>query len=127
MNPSDQAVKPNWLFTDLDGTLIPLDGDRQNVLDLLELTHVLDEQNIGLVFNTGRHFDSASQAIAEFSLPEPSWIICDVGTTIVETSEENRSLADDYTRELSHHNKRLGFSEIATGSETSIRSAIAGA
>lgn len=96
MNFSENAVKLHWLFTDLDGTLIPLDGNQRNVQDLQTLKRVLNERNIGLVFVTGRHFQSACQALKEYSLPAPQWIICDVGTTIVDASEMEKSPNRDY-------------------------------
>lgn len=101
----ENAVKPRWLFTDLDGTLIPLDGNQQNVHDLQALKLVLKEQNIGLVFITGRHIQSACNAMEEYSLPNPVWIICDVGTTVVEASamkndSDGNHANQDYVREL---------------------------
>ena len=70
------------LATDLDGTLIPLEGNRRNREDLQVLTTQLRLRNVTLVFVTGRHLDSVSAAIDEFRLPQPDWIICDVGTSL---------------------------------------------
>lgn len=72
------------LATDLDGTLIPLDGSQHNVSDLATLAAQLRANNVKLVFVTGRHFDSVADAINQHRLPKPDWIICDVGTTIYE-------------------------------------------
>ncbi len=68
------------LATDLDGTLIPLAGNKQNQADLKTLVDAL--QQVTLVFVTGRHYDSVTGAIERFQLPQPDWIICDVGTSI---------------------------------------------
>ena len=100
MSELGSAAKPLWLFTDLDGTLIPLEGNQQNVLDLAALTQFLKEHQIGLVFITGRHFESAHQALEEYSLPKPEWIICDVGTTVFNGSESNWTLDQKYVSEL---------------------------
>lgn len=70
------------LATDLDGTFIPLNQDPQNQADLKTLTTEFQSRNVSVVFVTGRHFASVSQAIEEFELPIPQWIICDVGTSI---------------------------------------------
>ncbi|MEM9135904.1 MAG: HAD-IIB family hydrolase [Cyanobacteria bacterium P01_F01_bin.42] len=70
------------LATDLDGTLIPLEGNRQNLVDLKTLAHAIQDNGTTLVFVTGRHFESVSIAIDELELPLPDWIICDVGTSI---------------------------------------------
>ncbi|TWT35909.1 Malto-oligosyltrehalose trehalohydrolase [Posidoniimonas corsicana] len=70
------------LATDLDGTLIPLDGDEQNPHDLGVLADQLRTHDVSLVFVTGRHFESAFGAIEQFGLPAPETIVCDVGTSI---------------------------------------------
>ena len=78
---TDELVK-GVLATDLDGTLIPLNGCPQNKLDLKRLAEKIREREFLLVFVTGRHFRSVQDAIVEFKLPIPDWIICDVGTSI---------------------------------------------
>tara|TARA_R110002111_G_scaffold262613_1_gene339522 strand:+ start:133507 stop:136107 length:2601 start_codon:yes stop_codon:yes gene_type:complete len=70
------------LATDLDGTFIPLEGDTGNQSDLQTLASQFVFHDISLIFVTGRHFESVVQAIDEFALPQPEWIICDVGTSI---------------------------------------------
>lgn len=91
-----------WLFTDLDGTLIPLDASPQNVSDLQELKRFLPKHGIGLVFVTGRHLQSTCQAIEEFALPDPEWIICDVGTTVIDASSSELVPDPDYMNELAN-------------------------
>ena len=71
------------LATDLDGTLIPLGDNEQNSADLRTLAEELEQSKVTLVFVTGRHFESVSNAIKEFQLPNPDWVICDVGTSIL--------------------------------------------
>lgn len=75
------------LATDLDGTFIPLEGDAQNRSDLRTLTEHLAHHHITLTYVTGRHFESVAGAIEQFQLPQPNWIICDVGTSIFERTE----------------------------------------
>ena len=84
MNPNkpDITSKGHILATDLDGTLIPLKDNTQNRSDLLTLTSQFAAHYNSLNFVTGRHFESVLAAITEFQLPEPEWIICDVGTSI---------------------------------------------
>lgn len=92
------------LATDLDGTLIPLDGDEQNRADLRILAREIRDNAISLVFVTGRHFTSVSNAIEESQLPQPDWIICDVGTSILErgSNGEFRSIDayDEYLQQI---------------------------
>ncbi len=70
------------LATDLDGTLIPLGGNPDQQRDLRILGESLNEHCIPLIFVTGRHLQSVEKALLEFRLPEPDWVICDVGSTI---------------------------------------------
>jgi alpha-amylase len=86
MLETDQKL-PRVLATDLDGTLIPLDSDSVNRGDLNVLAKKFQDASKSLVFVTGRHLASVESAIKEFSLPRPDWIICDVGSTICESTD----------------------------------------
>ncbi len=70
------------LATDLDGTFIPLEGNQDNVRDLPLLQAELDLRSIDLVYVTGRDYRLVQSAIRSYLLPSPTWIICDVGSTI---------------------------------------------
>lgn len=87
---------PTVLATDLDGTLIPLGDSEPNRRDLACLRTHFKSTDATLVFVTGRHLASAQQAIDEFELPVPDWIICDVGSTIccVSTTGRFESVVD---------------------------------
>ena len=77
-------LTPRVLATDLDGTLIPLPGSDANREDLRQLAKARSEGKLPLVFATGRNLESVEEAITEFDLPQPDWIICDVGSRIVD-------------------------------------------
>ncbi|MEZ5940964.1 MAG: HAD-IIB family hydrolase [Planctomycetaceae bacterium] len=70
------------LATDLDGTLIPLEGHSQNRSDLRTLATLIETSGCTLVFVTGRHLASVEDVRSQEELPRPDWIICDVGTSI---------------------------------------------
>ena len=86
-NPQDH-IAPTVLATDLDGTLIPLPDNRQNVEDLEALRGHLCRSGIKLIYATGRHFESALEAIRTYNLPKPDWLICDVGTSIYKPEKD---------------------------------------
>lgn len=73
---------PQVLATDLDGTLIPLDGNAQNVRDLRQIDEQLTLAGMQMLFVTGRHLASIMGVMLKKSLPQPDWIIGDVGTSI---------------------------------------------
>ena len=79
------------LATDLDGTLIPLEGVPENRDDLQRLRTFLLNSEICIIFVTGRHIDSVQVAIAENNLPVPEFIIADVGSSIYRRANANAS------------------------------------
>ena len=100
-NPGKNNLLPVFLATDLDGTLIPLSGNPDHRLALTSLADLLKRHEISIAFVTGRHFSSVQEAIAEFNLPVPDWILCDVGTSVYERSADgNFHPVDRYARKL---------------------------
>ena len=68
------------LATDLDGTFL---GGRQ--ADRLKLYRLIREQeNIRLMFVTGRGIESVMPLLDNPVIPDPDYIICDVGATILD-------------------------------------------
>ena len=92
--------KPDTLVSDLDGTLIPLPDVGQNKEDLIQLSKLREVHKFKLIFATGRSFDSVLGAIEHYTLPEPDWIICNVGTSIYEKSGNSFSALHAYHDKL---------------------------
>ncbi|MCA9023783.1 MAG: HAD-IIB family hydrolase [Planctomycetaceae bacterium] len=90
-------MNPRVLATDLDGTFIPLEGDKQNLLDLEILRDQLEQQDTTLVYVSGRHLAIIEDAIREHDLPQPDWIIGNVGTAIYGKNPEG------WTEEPAYH------------------------
>jgi glucosylglycerol-phosphate synthase len=67
------------LATDLDGTFLA--GDTDARLRLYQLIAVHPE--IQLVFVTGRGLESVLPLLSDPTIPQPDYIICDVGCTVV--------------------------------------------
>jgi HAD superfamily hydrolase (TIGR01484 family) len=82
-------LPPAVLATDLDGTLIPMDGNPHQISALRELKLAVQDASIPLIFATGRHLHSVLEAIKAYHLPIPKWLICDVGTSIFEYSSSD--------------------------------------
>lgn len=77
-------LSPRALATDLDGTFIPLRGDREAEQALEQMQYQLADGDLPLLFVTGRHLEFVLEAIVEDGLPPPDWILCDVGTSLYE-------------------------------------------
>lgn len=88
------------LATDLDGTLIPLENHPENERDLSFLADNLASHDVTLTFVTGRHLASVQDAIERYSLPQPDWVICDVGTSIYHHDASEFHLANPYVEHL---------------------------
>lgn len=103
------------LATDLDGTLIPLANNEKNKADLKSLPLELQRRNVLLMFVTGRSLELVREAMKAFSLPKPSWVICDVGTSIVrETSSGIFKPVDAYTSHLGELTECCPVAELKT-------------
>ena len=68
------------LATDLDGTFLA--GSADDRLKLYQLINA--HPDIDLVFVTGRGLESVLPLLADPTIPQPDYIICDVGCTVVE-------------------------------------------
>lgn len=70
------------LCTDMDRTVIP-NGHQQEHPDAPEqFRHLCRLPDVKLVYVTGRHLQLVCQAIADYNLPQPEFVITDVGTKI---------------------------------------------
>jgi len=98
-NP-ESRIAPKLLATDLDGTLIPLPEDASNIDALSQLFQFHQDGQFGLIFATGRHFESVLGAIAEYQLPIPEWIVCDVGSTIYKREGDDFNIYQKYEQHL---------------------------
>ncbi|AKH70884.1 HAD-superfamily hydrolase, subfamily IIB [Spongiibacter sp. IMCC21906] len=72
------------LATDLDGTF--LGGTSENRLRLYQI--IAAHPEIELAFVTGRGLESVLPLLADPTIPEPDYIICDVGCTVVDGSTQ---------------------------------------
>ncbi|GAA4090148.1 glucosylglycerol-phosphate synthase [Zhongshania borealis] len=68
------------LATDLDGTFLAGDNDQRLKLYQLIAAH----PEIKLAFVTGRGLESVLPLLSDPMIPEPDYIICDVGCTVVD-------------------------------------------
>lgn len=103
---------PRLLATDLDGTLIPLPGNEDNPEALREIEKSRFDGKLPLVFATGRHLESVEKAIIEYSLPQPDWIICDVGSRIVDCRGDSRIDFNAYLEHLENLAGGLSRAEV---------------
>ena len=70
------------ICTDLDRTLIPNGPQAESPLARQHFSILVSHAEISLAYVSGRHRSLVEQAITEYSLPVPEFVIGDVGTTI---------------------------------------------
>ena len=68
------------LATDLDGTFLAGDAATRHRLYQLVSLHA----DVDLIFVTGRGLESVLPLLSDPTIPQPKYIICDVGATVVE-------------------------------------------
>lgn len=102
---------PQILATDLDGTLIPTDESHVPALETLSAK--LSETNTQHVFVTGRDFELTREAIDQYQLPSPEWIICDVGSSVLNRKSDNHFVkVEDYQRHLGNLCQEMPLNEL---------------
>ncbi len=108
------------LATDLDGTLIPLEGNPTHQADLQALASELTRHELGLLYLTGRHFSSVMDAINQYKLPLPQWLFCDVGTSLYKREPRNDrfSAVSEYTNDLTLRTSQINAADLRRHFET---------
>lgn len=72
------------LCTDLDRTLLPNGPEPESEQARKTFGQLAEHPQLTLVYVTGRHQQLVEQAIKEYQLPQPDFVIGDVGSTIYE-------------------------------------------
>jgi sucrose-6-phosphatase len=85
-----------FLCTDLDRTLIPNGPQPESPQARSRFRQLCESQRLTLAYVSGRHRSLVKKAIVNYALPQPDYVVGDVGTTIyqVENADDWRHLAD---------------------------------
>ena len=75
-------TKPILICTDLDRTLLPNGKQPESPGARAGFRRLVSRPEITLAYVSGRHRRLVEDAIREYELPLPDWVIGDVGTTI---------------------------------------------
>ena len=91
---------PLLICTDLDRTLIPNGVQSESPGAMNIFRSLVSRPNVSLAFVTGRHQELVEDAIAKFQLPQPDYVIADVGTTIYEINSGRWGIWEQWEREI---------------------------
>jgi len=105
-------MKPLLICTDLDGTLLPNGASPESVGARTIFANLVSKPEIMLAYVSGRHLELVEQAIREYELPKPDWIIADVGSSIYRQSLNGWSLLNQWSLHISSSWQGLCASEL---------------
>ena len=88
------------LCTDLDRTLLPNGDAAESPGVRTQLAELLRQQGIQLAYVTGRDQQLVRQAIAEYALPAPDFVIADVGSTLYRCHDDHWQAMPDWRKKI---------------------------
>ncbi len=107
------------LCTDLDRTLLPNGPQTESSVARTRFGELAAQAGVTLVYVTGRDRRLVEDAISEYQLPLPDYVIADVGSTIYQVKQQNWSHWNKWQDEISadwagksHDELHALFSEI---------------
>lgn len=90
------------LCTDLDRTLLPNGPEPESIQARKIFRRLAEQQLVTLVYVTGRDQQLVEQAIAEYQLPQPDYVIADVGSSIYQINDSNWHYQQDWEERINN-------------------------
>jgi sucrose-6F-phosphate phosphohydrolase len=88
------------LCTDLDRTLLPNGPQPESATARSRFSQLTAQTGVSLVYVTGRDQKLVEQAISEYQLPQPDYVIADVGSTIYQIEQDGWRHWDKWEQEI---------------------------
>ena len=95
-------MKKILLCTDLDRTLLPNGPQPESEFARKKFTHLASRDEVTLVYVSGRDKLLVQQAIKNYHIPLPDFVIADVGSTIYQIKNETWSHLEQWDSEISN-------------------------
>lgn len=90
------------LCTDLDRTLIPNGPQAESAIARNLFNQLIQRDEVSLVYVTGRDKSLILQAIKNYQLPVPDFVIADVGSTIYRIENNDWHHIEQWDEEIAH-------------------------
>ncbi len=100
------------LCTDLDRTLLPNGVQPESEQARVRFSRLVGRPEVSLVYVTGRHQQLIEQAIDEYQLPRPDYVIANVGTTIYRVEDSQWQADSGWSAQLDKCWRGLRSSDI---------------
>lgn len=106
-------MPPLLICTDLDRTLLPNGEATESVGARPAFAQLVSRPQTLLAYVSGRHLALVEEAIHDYGLPEPDWIIADVGSSIYARQNRGWSPLEAWSRHISADWQGDGWSDLA--------------
>ena len=93
-------IKRILICTDLDRTLLPNGRQPESTGARATFSRLVSRPEVTLAYVSGRHRELVEDAIREYELPLPDWVIGDVGTTIYQVRAEEWRHWNEWAQEI---------------------------
>jgi sucrose-6-phosphatase len=107
-------MSPLLICTDLDRTLLPNGDAAESAGARPAFARLVTRPQIRLAYVSGRHLALVQQAILEYGLPEPNWIIGDVGSSIYARRQDGWLPLESWSLHISEDWQGLDWSDLAS-------------
>jgi sucrose-6F-phosphate phosphohydrolase len=88
------------ICTDLDRTLLPNGKQLESPKARAIFTRLVSRPEVCLVYVSGRNLALVQEAIQEYDLPAPHWVVGDVGSTIYQLHGDRWQNCQNWTEEI---------------------------
>jgi sucrose-6F-phosphate phosphohydrolase len=105
-------IEPILLCTDLDRTLLPNGAQPETPGARERFDKLAARSEISLAYVTGRHRELVEEAIAEYGLPRPDYVIGDVGTTIYQLDPHGWESWQEWEEEIGRDWSGMNASDL---------------
>ena len=105
-------LEPWIICTDLDRTLLPNGEQEESSQARQRFRELAANPNTIIVYASGRDYKLVEDAIAEWELPYPDYLIADVGSTIYSRHDNAWTLWENWRQQLSQNWNGLSPAEI---------------
>ncbi len=106
-------TQPLLLCTDLDRTLIPNGAQPESPAARLRFRRFVAAPEVTLAYVTGRHQALVREAIRDYDLPIPEFVIGDVGTSIVRVTASGWEPLTDWQAQIAEDWSGYGPARLA--------------
>lgn len=117
-----EKTKKLFICTDLDRTLLPNGTQPESPEARARFTQLVSRPEVTLAYVSGRNLPLVQEAIAEYQLPIPDWIVGDVGSTIYRFEDGQWCYWQDWEDIISRDWQGWSANELQSLIQSSIQS-----